>query len=602
MNNKERLNLIRSSMKEKAIDTLLIPDTDPHISTSLAAPWRIVEWVSGFTGSSGTLIITMDLAGLWTDSRYFVQAESQLEGSGFILMNADNNDRDGFINWVAENTERGGKIGVDGRVFSIRNYNRLNNLVKGKDIEIAIDCDLVSDHWTDRPEMTANQAFELPVKFSGKDRSSRIRDVRTEMEKAGADYHLLTAPDDIMWLLNIRAGDTDYSPLLLSFAIVGKEQILLFADESKIPPAMAADFDRLGIVILPYDETDSVLSHLDAGTSVLLTPASTSAILYNSVPEGVKIIEEVSIPSRFKSIRNNVEIEGLNRIMVRDGVALSKLFFLVEKEFGSSVLTEMSVSKMLNELRSEQDNFLSLSFASIVASNPHAALPHYSPSIDTDIEIKNGILLIDSGSHYLDGTTDITRTIALGEPTRQMKTDFTLVLKGMIRLARAKFPAGTFGYQLDALARKDLWEAGMNYGHGTGHGVGFCLNVHEGNFSISPLAVTSHCPIMPGMVISDEPGVYRPDKYGIRIENLLACYKDEETEFGTFLRFSTLSLCYIDSSLIDVSMLDKSEIDWINSYHEEVYSRLSSFLTNDEKEWLRKKTTPLSHDHHQKAS
>lgn len=593
MNYKERLNLIRSSMKEKGIDALLIPDTDPHISSNLAAHWRIVEWISGFTGSAGTLVITMNMAGLWTDSRYFIQAESQLAGSGIYLMNSTNAEREGFYKWLAENTENGGTIGVDGRLFSIRNFNRLSGLIRDKNIKIEPDCDLITEHWTDRPALPEFKAFELPLEFTGKDRSSRIRDVRIEMENSQTDYHLLTSPDDIMWLLNIRARDTEYSPLLLSFAIIGKEQILLFADENKIPPAMAVDFDNLGIVILPYDETDSVLSHLDDGASVLLSPGSTSAIIYKAIAKGVKIIEEVSVPSKFKSIRNSIETEGLERIMIRDGVALTKLFFYVEHEIGSSALSEMTVSAKLNELRSGQENFISLSFASIIASNAHSALPHYTPSDITDTNLKEGILLIDSGSHYFDGTTDITRTIAIGTPSATMKKDFTLVLKGMIRLACAKFPAGTFGYQLDILARKDLWESGLNYGHGTGHGVGFCLNVHEGNFGINPLAGSNQVPLMPGIVISDEPAVYRAGEYGIRTENLLLCHTGEETSYGPFLQFKTLSLCYIDTSLIEISLLDKSEIDWINNYHSEVFNKLSPYLTIEEADWLRRKTASI---------
>lgn len=593
MNYKERLNLIRSSMKEKGIDALLIPDTDPHISSNLAAHWRIVEWISGFTGSAGTLVITMNMAGLWTDSRYFIQAESQLAGSGIYLMNSTNAEREGFYKWLAENTENGGTIGVDGRLFSIRNFNRLSGLIRDKNIKIEPDCDLITEHWTDRPALPEFKAFELPLEFTGKDRSSRIRDVRIEMENSQTDYHLLTSPDDIMWLLNIRARDTEYSPLLLSFAIIGKEQILLFADENKIPPAMAVDFDNLGIVILPYDETDSVLSHLDDGASVLLSPGSTSAIIYKAIAKGVKIIEEVSVPSKFKSIRNSIETEGLERIMIRDGVALTKLFFYVEHEIGSSALSEMTVSAKLNELRSGQENFISLSFASIIASNAHSALPHYTPSDITDTNLKEGILLIDSGSHYFDGTTDITRTIAIGTPSATMKKDFTLVLKGMIRLACAKFPAGTFGYQLDILARKDLWESGLNYGHGTGHGVGFCLNVHEGNFGINPLAGSNQVPLMPGIVISDEPAVYRAGEYGIRTENLLLCHTGEETGYGPFLQFKTLSLCYIDTSLIEISLLDKSEIDWINNYHSEVFNKLSPYLTIEEADWLRRKTASI---------
>jgi Xaa-Pro aminopeptidase len=439
-------------------------------------------------------------------------------------------------------------------------------------------------------------AFDHAVKFCGKERSVKIAEVREQMRIKGADYHLLTSPDDIMWLLNIRGSDIKYSPLVISFAVVDEEQILLFADETKFPLRLASEFDKLGIVILPYEEAGPIISTLPHNSTILLNPSNTSAALFNSVPTGMKIIEEISIPALLKAIKNKVEIENIGKSMIKDGVALTRFFFWLNKSSETeSTISEVSAGDKLASFRSECENYLGPSFSPIVAYNHHAALPHYSATSDSDIIIgEKGILLVDSGGQYLDGTTDITRTVPLGMPTSRQKSDFTLVLKGTINLAMAKFPVGTKGYHLDILARKALWMNGLNYGHGTGHGVGFCLNVHEGPQNIGPGSGTgSQTVIEPGMLISDEPALYREGEYGIRIENLILCYEDEETEYGKFLKFDTVSLCHIEKSLIDISLLDKKEIDWINSYHSEVFEKLSPHLSEEEKIWLKEKTSEI---------
>jgi Xaa-Pro aminopeptidase len=431
--------------------------------------------------------------------------------------------------------------------------------------------------------------------FSGKERSLKIAEVRAQMKMRGAQYQFLASLDDIMWLLNIRGNDLKYSPLLISYALVGEEQFLLFTEESKIPLKLASEFDRLGIVMLPYEETAGMLSTLDSGCTVLLNPLTTSTILFNSFPQGMKIIEDLTIPARLKAVKNRVEIENIGRAMIRDGVALTKFFFWLEHRISKVKVSELILQEKLNSLRSESENYLGPSFSAIVAYNQNGALPHYSVNSESDRVIGiDGILLIDSGGQYLDGTTDITRTISTGRSSEQQKHDYTFVLKGTINLALARFPAGTKGYQLDLLARKALWENGLNYGHGTGHGVGFCLNVHEGPQSIGPSSGTeSKTVIEAGMLISDEPAVYREGEYGIRIENLILCIDDIETEFGKFLKFKTVSLCYIDKSLIDISLIDEREIDWLNSYHAEVYEKLSPFLNPAEKKWLKSKTTKI---------
>ncbi len=590
----KRLGVLRKSMKKSKIDMYLIPSSDPHSGEYIPDHWRIIQWLTGFTGSAATMAVTEKFAGLWTDSRYFIQAEVQLRGSGVKLMKPLSPDSGDLNNWLKDNIQEGVRIGLDGRLFSIARYRSLEVSLKGKKVKIVTGCDLISDIWEERPLMPEFMAFEHDIKYSGISRREKIEKVREKMKLHSINYHLLTSPDDIMWLLNIRGRDVKHTPVLSSFAIVGEDQILLFADEKKIPFKMAIEFDKDDIVLLPYEETASVLSSLTEG-SILITPSTISIALFKSILKGLKVKEDLSIVTRLKSVKNNTEIQNIGKAMVKDGVALTKFWFWLETNIGTKEITELSLASRLEEFRSMQENYLCPSFSTIVAFNEHGALPHYSASENSNSKIcGNGLLLIDSGGQYFDGTTDITRTIVIGRATSQQKKDFTLVLKGMINLASAKFPSNTRGVQLDILARRPLWEHGLNYGHGTGHGVGFCLNVHEGPQSISPGAnPDSRNVIEPGMLISDEPAIYREGEYGIRTENLILCYEDEETEFGEFLRFETVSLCYIDKKLIDKALLEPFEIEWLNRYHSEVYDRLSPYLTSEEKEWLLLNTTVL---------
>ncbi len=588
----ERLSLLRAAMNDKNVDFYVIPSADPQLGEYIPDHWRIINWLTGFTGSSATVVITSSFAGLWTDSRYFIQAEKQLYGSGFRLMNPDFQESGSLIDWIDQEINIGNKVALDGSIFSIEWTRKIEKLLSVKNISFDFECDLISPLWTDRPPMPVSAAFDHPIQFCGKNRSEKIDEVRERMRMTGVDFQFLTSADDIMWLLNMRGHDIKFSPLIISFAIIGAEQIMLFVDEDKIPLKLASEFDRLGIVMLPYEETSTILSTLSADSTILINPSTTSSTLYKSIPGGMRVIEEITIPTRLKAVKNAVEIDNIGKAMLKDGVALSKFFYWLEQESDPENRTELSIGEKLDSLRSENENYLGPSFSIIVAFNEHGALPHYTSTTETDINIgTEGILLIDSGGQYLDGTTDITRTISLGIPTSEQKRDFSLVLKGTIGLAMAKFPAGTKGSQLDILARKALWENGFNYGHGTGHGVGFCLNVHEGPQSIGPGAgAGTKINIEPGMLISDEPAIYREGKYGIRIENLILCSEDRVTEFGNFLKFDTVSLCYIDKSLIDISLLDRKEIDWLNSYHAEVYDKISPYLTSEEKIWLKGKT------------
>ena len=588
----EKLVLLRAAMKQNGINAYIIPLSDPHIGEYIPDFWNIIGWLTGFTGSAAIVIVTDSFAGLWTDSRYFIQAEQELAGSGFELVKPAGSVNSAFIDWLSTNLNDESRIALDGNIFPVDLARKMKEHLCGKKFLFDLNSDLISDIWSGRPVLPGSLVWDHLTGFSGKERSRKISEVRDQMKKLGIDFHILTSPDDIMWMLNIRGNDLPYSPLIFSFAIIGEEQILLFVGEDRFPHDLATEFDRLGIILLPYMETAGIISTLTDGDTILVSPSKTSVTLYNSIPERFRIIEDISIPSRLKAIKNKTEIENIGKIMVLDGVALTKFFYWIESDLGIVPMTERSLVMRLHEFKIRLKDFLGPSFATIVAFNGHAALPHYSPTPDSDAELsEKGILLVDSGGQYPGGTTDITRTVALGAPTPGQKKDFTLVLKGLIRLATAKFPYGTRGYQIDILAREALWDDGLNYGHGTGHGVGYCLNVHEGPQSISPSM--NKTIIEPGMLMSDEPAIYREEQYGIRTENLIICYEDEETEFGRFLKFDTVSLCYIDKALIDKSLLNQKEISWLNSYHSEVYDKLSPHLTDDEKIWLKEKTEAI---------
>ena len=579
-------------MKDGGIDMYIIPMSDPHLGEYIPEHWQIIRWLTGFTGSAGTVVVTDSQAGLWTDARYFIQAERQLSGSGFDFMRPGQYQRNDYMDFVAENSKPGDKIGIDGRIFQVSAFRRLEKRLSEKKVEIDVQCDLISALWSGRPSLPFSIAFDHLPEYAGKLRTEKIGEVRSRMQKMKAGYHFLSSLDDIMWLLNIRGSDLQYSPLLLCYALIGPDQVLLFIDQSRIPPRMASEFDRLGIVILPYEEAAEIIPSVTENESVLLNPRTTSVEFFQAISCKSRCIEDISIPTRLKSVKNRTEISNICKVMVKDGVALTRFFHWFESNHGNLNMTEDSLSEKINELRSQQEGFLKPSFETIVAFNENSALPHYHAEQGSGSLIGDrGILLVDSGGQYFGGTTDITRTLAVGIPSGQQISDFTLVLKGHINLALSKFPEGTRGYQLDLVARRAMWGSGLNFAHGTGHGVGYCLNVHEGPQSISP--ADNLTAIEEGMLTSNEPAIYREGEYGIRIENLILCYCDEETEFGKFLRFETVSLCYIDRLLIDKSLLDRTEIDWLNAYNAEVFDKLSPHLSDAERIWLREKTEAI---------
>ncbi|HCC71045.1 MAG TPA: Xaa-Pro aminopeptidase [Bacteroidales bacterium] len=589
------LESIRQKMKESGIDAYLIPITDPHLGEYVPDHWRIIRWLTGFTGSAANVVITHNFAGLWTDSRYFIQAENQLKGSGFEMVKLKIPHTPEYIEWLVANLKEGSTIATDGRIIPVSIVRLMERSFTRKRIGLETDVDLISSLWKNRELMPREKAFEHHLKYAGLSRIEKITLIRSRMQEMGAAYHIITSLDDIAWLLNIRGGDVKFSPLLTAFAIIGMNDIFLFVNRIKIPDSLGKKLEDDDITIMQYEEVSNELGKLEKGKGIIINPGTTSATLYKSIPEGVDIIEEISIPTRMKAIKNDVEIENIRQVMIKDGLALTKFFYWLEKSLGKIKITEISAADKLLEFRTQQEGCVGPSFATIAGYNEHGASPHYCATPETDVELKpEGIFLLDSGGQYYGGTTDTTRTVCLGTPTQQQKTDFTLALKGTINLALAKFPLGTRGYQIEMLARKALWDHGMNYGHGTGHGVGYFLNVHEGPQTIGTAASGDMKTILePGMLISDEPAIYREGEYGFRTENLVLCIKDKNTEYGQFLKFETVTLCYIDTSLIEHELISDEETKWLNDYHELVYNILSQMLPEEIKNWLKKKTQAI---------
>ncbi|MCK4466443.1 MAG: aminopeptidase P family N-terminal domain-containing protein, partial [Bacteroidales bacterium] len=474
METEDRLTALRKLMNKHHFDAYIIPVTDPHLGEYVPAHWRCIAWFSGFAGSAGTIVITRDFAGLWTDSRYFIQAEEQLRNTGIELVKLKIPHSPEYIDWLKEKLKDGSTIGFDSKVVSIGLTRKFENFLEDKNIQINTSKDLVGEIWQNRPPLPDSKIFDFDVKFSGVSREKKLDNVKQRMKEEGVDYHLLTALDDIAWTFNIRANDVKYSPLAVSFALIGFDNTSLFIDKKKIPDKLKKILSDAGISLMSYKEISKALMKLGKGTRIYLSPGSTNTWLYRSIPSFCKILEGISIPAKLKAIKNPVEIEHVKNTMVKDGVALTRFFFWLERTIGKQKITEISASKKLNDFRNQQDLYQGPSFATIAGYREHGAIVHYEPTPDTDIELNpEGIFLLDSGGQYLDGTTDTTRSISLGNPTREEKRDFTLVLKGTIALSLIEFPLGTRGFQIEVLARKALWKNGLNYGHGTGHGVGF---------------------------------------------------------------------------------------------------------------------------------
>ena len=590
----ERIAALREAMKQHKIDAYIIPTSDPHMSEYPADCWKYREWISGFTGSAGTVIITADKAGLWTDSRYFLQASTQLEGTGIELFKMMLPETPTIPEFLTHELKEGQTVGLNGETYSLADARSLEKALAEKEIKLNTNASLIDPIWKERPAIPEAPMFEMPIELSGKSTEDKLIDINKMLHKAGADCTILSALDEVAWTFNIRGTDVAYNPVVISYAFVSEKESVLFVNPKKIPAEIAEHLKKEGVTLADYGMLATFLSRLPEQTRVFIDSKRTNVAIYNALPKSSILIEGTSPANHLKSIKNETEIKGFRNAVLKDGIAMTKFYFWLEKMLkAGEKVTELSAAAKLTALRSEQPQYVMDSFASISSYGPHGAVVHYSPTPETDTELKtDSLYLLDSGAQYLDGTTDITRTIALcDEPSEQMKKNFTRALKGTIGIAKCKFPAGIRGCLIDAFARKALWDAGINYLHGTCHGIGHCLNVHEGPQSIR----MEENPVIlePGMVMSDEPAMYRPGEYGIRTENMILIREDSETEFGKFLGFETLTLCYIDTKLVIPSMLSVREHAWLNKYHQMVYDLVSPHLTEEEKAWLKEKTAEI---------
>lgn len=592
MNIKERVEALRSLMKQNGMDAYIIPSSDPHQSEYVAEHWKARAWISGFTGSAGTVVITMNDGGLWTDGRYFIQAEKQLEGSGIRLFKMAQPGVPTYTEWLLDTLKGGGCVGFDGKLFAASKVREMNELFNKKGIKINKEHDLIDCIWKDRPEVPANPIIIHDVKFAGKSAKEKLDEVRAEMKKKGAGFYVISSLDDIAWLLNIRGNDVLNNPVVTSHVIVAMNEALLFIDERKVDEDAVKELSLSGIKVLPYESIEEHISRIASKETILLDGDRVNSKLYDAINKDCKKVEEPNVTTKLKSIKNDVEIKNLRRCLVRDGVAMVKFLYWLDENIGKTEITEISASDKLEELRSQQDYYMGLSFDTIAGYKEHAAMMHYKATKESDYSLKaEGMLLVDSGGQYLDGTTDITRTIVLGKLTEEEKRDFTLTLKGNIALSRAVFLHGSTGSNLDILARLPLWEQGIDYKCGTGHGVGFFLNVHEGpqGFRQTPNNITME----KGMIVTNEPGVYKEGKHGIRIENMLLVVEGQETEFGQFMGFDAITYCPIDLDGVEPSLLSDNERQWLNDYHKKVYDELSPYLNASEKEWLKRETREI---------
>lgn len=590
-NIKERLHALRMTFKSNNIQAFIIPSTDPHLSEYVAPHWKSREWISGFTGSAGTVVITKDKAGLWTDSRYFLQAAEQLEGSGILLYKEMLPDTPSITDFLSQNLQPGEAVSIDGKMFSVSQVKALQRELSAYGIEVHIFGDVLKDIWTDRPCMPEAPAFIYDLRYAGKSSTEKISEIRSKLKKDGIYALLLPTLDEIAWTLNLRGKDVHCNPVIISYLLITQDEVVYFISPEKVTPQVKAYLEEQQVQLQDYNEIETYL-HSFTGKNILIDPNKTNYAVYSAINPTCSIVPGESPVTLLKAIRNDQEIAGIHAAMQKDGVALVRFLKWLEENVPSGKETELSVEQKLHELRAAQPLYMDESFDTIVGYKEHGAIVHYSATAESNATLQpKGFLLLDSGAQYLDGTTDITRTIALGELTEEEKTDYTLVLKGHIALAMAKFPAGTRGAQLDVLARMPLWNQGMNFLHGTGHGVGHFLSVHEGPQSIrmneNPVV------LQPGMVTSNEPGVYKADSHGIRTENLTLVCKDQEGMFGEYYKFETITLCPICKKGIIKEMLNKEEIEWLNNYHQTVYEKLSPSLDEDEKAWLQTATSSI---------
>lgn len=588
----ERISGLRELMKKYQIDAYLITGTDPHLSEYIPTRWETRAWISGFTGSYGKVVVTLNDVFLWTDTRYFLQAAKELYGSGIQLMKDRVPDAVSLEEWALKNLKPGNKFAFDGSTISTSEATQLTSKLAANGILIGIDQDLVDLIWQDRPVQSESSAYEFPLDFAGKSRAEKFDMVRKALVSKNLDSIVITLLDDIAWIFNLRGTEIAYTPLVSAYGYLDQHNAWLFIN----PDSLTTDFRNVleedGVIIKPYDGFYPFISRI-ANKRIQIDPIRANFKITRSLSDHNEIDSSVALVTKLKAVKDHSEIENIRNAHVKDGTAMVYSLFWLNQVIGKEDITEVSVGKKLNEFRMKQSLYMGESFHPIVGFGSHGAIVHYHATDQTSVNIfPNNLLLIDSGGQYLDGTTDITRTISIGKPTTKQQEDFTSCLKAHIALATVHFPVGTKGYSLDAITRKPLWNRGINYGHGTGHGIGYFLSVHEGPMSIR--AEFNNEPIAEGHLLSNEPGIYREGEYGIRTENVIYCKRSPFSEFGDFLCFETVSMCPIDRQLIVIEMLSSTELNWINHYHETVFQKLSPHICEDEVlEWLKIQCAPI---------
>ncbi|WP_130909304.1 aminopeptidase P family protein [Pseudomonas mucidolens] len=590
----QRMARIRELMSREGIHALLVPSADPHLSEYLPGYWQGRQWLSGFHGSVGTLIVTADFAGVWADSRYWEQATKELAGSGIELVKLQPG-QPGPLEWLGEQTPEGGVVAVDGAVMAVASARTLSSKLEARGARLRTDIDLLNEAWQDRPALPNQPIYQHLPPHATVSRAEKLVDLRKSLKEKGADWHFIATLDDIAWLFNLRGADVSLNPVFVSFALISQRQATLFVALSKVDAELRGILEHDGVTLRDYSEIAAALREVPVGDSLQVDPARVTAGLLNNLASGVKWVEGLNPTTLAKSRKSLADAEHIRQAMEQDGAALCEFFAWFEGAVGRQRITELTIDEHLTAARARRPGYVSLSFNTIAAFNANGAMPHYHATQAEHAVIEgDGLLLIDSGGQYLGGTTDITRMVPIGTPSDEQKRDCTRVLKGVIALSRAHFPKGILSPLLDAIARAPIWAQGVDYGHGTGHGVGYFLNVHEGPQVIAyQAAAAPQTAMQPGMITSIEPGTYRPGRWGVRIENLAMNREAGKTEFGEFLKFETLTLCPIDTRCLLPSLLTGEELQWLNDYHAQVRERLSPLLGGAALEWLQVRTAPV---------
>jgi len=591
----ERIAALRKLMEEKKIDLYIVPTADFHQSEYVGEHFKARKYMTGFSGSAGTAVITKDEARLWTDGRYFIQAAAQLEGSTVELMKMGEPGVPLLEEYVKEALPEGGTIGFDGRVVTMEEGCGYRKTAEEKNGKILYGEDLVDQIWEDRPELSREPAFALDLKYTGETTKSKLKRIREVMKECGATVHVLTTLDDICWTLNIRGNDIEFFPLVLSYSVITEDQMQLYIDETKLDDGIRKSFAADGITVHPYNDIYQDIKGLKDEEVLLIDPGKLNYALYSNIPENVKKVERANPEVLFKAMKNMVEIENIRKAEIKDSVAHVRFMKWLKENVGRTTITEMSASDKLDEFRKEMGNFIRPSFEPISSFGEHGAIVHYTSSPETDVELKEGSLfLTDTGAGFYEGSTDITRTYALGEVPQVMKDHFTLVAISNLQLASARFLKGCTGINLDILARKPFWDRGMNFNHGTGHGVGYLLNIHEGPSGVrwQYRASDSH-PFEEGMIVTDEPGIYIEGSHGIRLENELLVCMGEKNDYGQFMYFEPITYIPMDLDAINPDMMSEEEKKLLNTYHKTVYEKVSPYLNEEEKAWLKEYTREI---------